>query len=280
MSNLVITTLAIIVTTVISIGGFYLLRWKLPAAKLVRDQHIVDPMLNVVATMYSIFLGFLVAGAMDRYEAIKSATEEEASALTNIFRLAKGLPDTDRVQIRKSCRDYCQAAIDEEWPLMEQRKTSDKVHQLYLDLWDQVLSVSPDGDRQVNTQESMLGAVQELSDARRMRTSSMRKEVPIFLWLVIYSSSGVTVFLTYFFATRDKRVHSMMIALVAITICLNVLVLVVLCEPFRGAFKIEPDGLSSCRIIFGQEDDGGLKFLKAEPVKSGKKGSKDSDDDK
>ncbi len=281
MNNLVVAGLAILITTVISIAGFYVMRWRYPPRKLVRDQHIVDPMLNVVATLYSVFLGFLVAGAMDRYEDIKSATETEATNLSNIFHLAKGLPEADRLRIRKTCREYAAAAIDEEWPLMENRQTSDKVHGIYLDLWDELLSISPDDDREVNTHESMLTAVQALAESRRTRLISMRKEVPGFIWLVIYSSSGVTVFLTYFFATREARLHSLMIALVAVTICLNVLVLVVLAEPFRGAFKIAPDGLESCRTMFNQEPDTAPKYL---PAKSpgGKKGSaksKDDDDD-
>ena len=61
------------------------------AMPIMTKSRAPHPMLNVVATLFSILLGFLVAGAMDKYSSTQEQCETEALKLADIYSLARGM---------------------------------------------------------------------------------------------------------------------------------------------------------------------------------------------
>src|SRR5262249_16554790 len=157
--------------------GMFIVRRQAIKARIEHFQGLADPSLNVVATLFSILLGFLVAGSMDDFSDARSEVETEANRLVSIHHLADALPDQYRISIRKKCEDYCDAMIKEEWPMMAQKQTSMRVWIASQGIWGNVLNFAPANDRDVNVHEALITACEELGEARRNRIVAMRSSL-------------------------------------------------------------------------------------------------------
>jgi len=118
-----------VIAVVISIVGLMLVRKKAHYSKLQLHHDVADPLLSVVGTLFAVLLGFMVANAMTRFEEARSTVQQEASAVGNIYRTSMGLPSPEREKLQKACDTYVNVVIDEEWPLLSQKKTSNAAWQ-------------------------------------------------------------------------------------------------------------------------------------------------------
>ncbi len=100
-----------------------------------------EAMMGVVGTLFSVLLGFMVASAMDKYNDARMHDEQEASNVASVFRVARGLSDTDRPRIRQLCRDYVDDVINNEWPKMEQQVKINHGWETYQKLWEATVAV-------------------------------------------------------------------------------------------------------------------------------------------
>jgi hypothetical protein len=233
--------LAISVATgaaLVSVLGIRFVRWRVSQDTLSSHQVAVDPMLNVVATLYAVLLGFVVAAAMDRYEKVRDNADTEANSVHTIYHLARGLPENDRIAIRKSCRDYCYTVIHDEWPEMDRGNTSAKAWDAYSKMWDQIMSFTPDNDREICADEGLVAEMQQLAENRSNRVVALKRTVGPATWLFVWGGAAITMIFTYFMAARRTVFQSVMTALVAFTVGLNMVLLMVIATPFSGDFKI------------------------------------------
>lgn len=202
---------------------------------------MADPMLNVVATLFSILLGFLVADAMEKYSTIQGQCEIEALKLADIYALGRGMDDSHRTPLQDACVEYCHAVINDEWPLMAQHKTSPLVWQANRKIWDATLLYDPAGDRETDIHQSLIDAVRDLGESRRSRIVAMRQRLSPALWIVVIGGSIILMACTYMFFIENPKLQGLMIAMVALSLALNVFLLAIYSSPFVGDLKIRPE---------------------------------------
>jgi len=53
MNTLFLAVEVLVATAIVSVLGMHLVRWIVPAKHFEGHEHVVDPLLNVVATLYS-----------------------------------------------------------------------------------------------------------------------------------------------------------------------------------------------------------------------------------
>lgn len=57
--------------------------------------------------------------------------QEEAGALADVFRGAEGFPEPLRSNLQKKCIDYAEEVINDEWKMMEDRRSSEDAWEIY-----------------------------------------------------------------------------------------------------------------------------------------------------
>lgn len=254
MKTLIIGLLSIGLLPAVSVAGMLIVRRLAPKEAFDRHLNLATPLIGVVGTLFSVMLGFLVAGTVNNYQQAQQKVEQEAICLGNVFRVARGLPAGMRKRIRDTCRVYTSAVVQLEWPLMEERKTSSKAWQLYYDLWDESLSFEPAGQRESNIHAALLQAVQSLGECRRSRVVYMNNTISAALWLVVASGSLIIILFTYAFVAEGALIQSLMTGLVSLSLGLNIFLLMVYSDPFVGGLKIKPEGFLVNMDLFRQPD--------------------------
>ncbi len=271
MNTMVMGVVIIGIATLLTVVGALGARKLAAKTDYEEYQGMADPMLNVVATLFSILLGFLVAGAMDDFSNTRDVVEQEANRLADIYALSRGISQPDQLQLQNACRNYCDIMINEEWPAMESRHNSKRLWEASRRIWDCVLSFSPDDDRATDIHESLLTAVTELGENRRSRIVAMRGKYSPALWIVVFGGSIILIGCTYMFFIKNSRLQALMVALVALSLYLNVSLLWIYSNPFIGDLKITPAAFELDRQIFTHPDP---------PLKIDSKDSDDKDDAK
>src|SRR5262249_12615511 len=155
-------------------------------------------------------------------------------------RFAKGLQSAPRYDLRNTCRTYCKVVSVEEWPEMERKADCPHAWQLYYELWDQCLSVTPADQRESNIHQALLTSMQGLGESRRSRIAILRRTIPPVLWLVMISGCIIIIVFTYFFVIDSLILHAVMTGMVAVSLYLIVFLLTLYDNPFAGGLELKP----------------------------------------
>ena len=278
MTTLPIALLLTSFFTAFAIAFQFYIRRTVHHDVLEEQAHIIDPLLGVVGTLFSVLLGFLVAGAMDRYHDTCNTVDLEANSIADVYRVAQGLKKTDRIRIRNIARDYVNAVVDEEWKLMEVQKTSDKAWDAYQRVWEASLAVQPGDDNRIsNIQQSLLDSIKNLGENRRLRVVASQHGLTIVQWLVICIGAAITVLFTLFFPMRKAAFHVFLIVLVTVSLGLNIWLLAAYSTPFAGELKILPYMFELLRGELMNTPDNPTRYLNASEL-SGDAGTADGGD--
>jgi hypothetical protein len=220
-----------------------------------------EAMMGVVGTLFSVLLGFMVAGAMTKYQDAQMYGQQEASNVASVFRVARGLSDIDRPRIRQQCRAYVADVIENEWPLMEKRQKVNHGWVTYQDLWESVVAVVPENDRQSNLQQGIITSMQALGEQRRARILLSQTNTPNALWVIIGIGALITVAFTFIFASQFPKVQGVMTTLVAAAMALNIWLLSAYSSPYSGELKIRPTMFELLRESVLTAPDTPAKYL-------------------
>ncbi|MBX9951838.1 MAG: DUF4239 domain-containing protein [Candidatus Obscuribacterales bacterium] len=224
----------------IALLGQRLLKGRIEIEVLEQHHSAAEGMLGVVGTLFSVLLGFMVAAAMARYGDAQMHVEQEANNVASIFRLARGLSDVDRPRIRDLCRQYAREVVEIEWEQMEHHAKINHGWEGYQKLWEGVVSVVPENDRQSNLQQALNEAMMGVGEHRRARLLLARQDLPNALWIVVAFGSIITIGFTYVFMSQFPHIHGFMTTMVATTLALNIWLLSAYSSPFSGELQIKP----------------------------------------
>ncbi len=240
MNTLGHAVVLVLIFALIALCGQFLVNRLVKREVLELHHSAGEAMMGVVGTLFSVLLGFMVAGAMDKYHDAQVNGNLEASNLASIFRAAGGLSDIDRPRIRQLCRAYVDDVINTEWPQMERREKINHGWVTYQNLWEATITAVPECDRQNNIQQGLIASMQNLGENRRERILLSQKGMAPALWAVIGIGALITLALSYIFASQFPRIQGFMTTLVATALALNIWLLAAYSHPYSGELQIRP----------------------------------------
>ncbi len=242
-----------LLTVLISVAGLLLFRMLKSHDDDLKTQHeVADPYSQFVGMLFAVLLGFMVADAMQRFELARQTVEQEASSLANVYRMADGLPEANRIRVQNLCLAYSDEVI-KAWPLLAKKQTSPTTWDTYRRLWKELTLYEPVTPRQCNVQQSILPCMASLGDCRRLRVDALHNGMPAVLWCILSVGGVATIIFTYFFSSSNLNVQMVMVAIVSLVICLNIFLLACYDDPFSGDVMIEPTAFETQSRLFREE---------------------------
>ncbi|MBX9950019.1 MAG: DUF4239 domain-containing protein [Candidatus Obscuribacterales bacterium] len=240
----------------VSTWAAYLVCRFIPREVRVSHRMLMQPALTVSGMMFSVLLGFFIAQAMRDFSTARANIVNEANAIGEVFRDAKGLPEVDRKRIRQLCRDYVASVIRDEWPLLRHGQESPKSQAVMNDLWEASLSVKPTNDRESVIYDSFFDAMNVLGGLRRVRTATVYIGMPAHEWAIIAIGAAGIITLTFLFAPDSRRFHAGLLCCLIAPLTLNIFLLAEYLHPYSGIVSIRPTVFEATqRKIMSQTDD-------------------------
>lgn len=216
---------------------------------------VTDPLLQVVGMMFAILLGFMVSDSMQRFAAARSDVQQEAASVADVFRLADGFSDPDRLRIRKLCIDYVDEVATIEWPMLARKESSDQVWHTYSELWSTIAKLKAHDDSQAAVLQCIIPCMTSVADSRRMRLECMRNGLSPSLWIVLCIAGVATIVFACLFGAQNKTLQMVMIAIITIVMGLNVFMLASYDDPFIGDVHVGPEPFVVDQNLFKYDTD-------------------------
>jgi Protein of unknown function (DUF4239) len=199
MSTVILGILGVCLAVVIAVARLLFVR-RLASLNLREEYNAVAGFIySGLAVAYAVVLGFVLITVWQRYEAASERVDQEGAALAEIYWLVNALPDSDRRQVQQLAKSYAQVVIDEEWPMMQDGKSSPYAWALVDQLRQSIQNREPNTSAEQVLYDHELARVHDLADARRLRLFEANTHISTILWVILLSGGVITVSFTYLF---------------------------------------------------------------------------------
>ena len=240
MSGLPTVIVVCLGSAILAMASFALTRKLLKPIDISEHQTFLDAMFNIVGTLVSLILGLLVASALDQYQNLERAVDNEAASVAEVYRFSRGLQEPTRSQIQGLCERYCQLVISEEWPALAKGQVSQSVFETFCLLNDEVVLIHPTHDGESNLQASMLESLDTVGAGRRERLLTLNNTREHLLGPILLAGAVIVLAFAFFYVKHNSVFHSVVITFVAIALGGNMALIYLLSKPFEGDWKIQP----------------------------------------
>ena len=214
------------------------LNWVWPAEKRREHTDQIGWQLSVLGTTYAVILGFMLYAVWTNFGAAEFNVDLEGNALVNIYRLAGGLPDQQRVQLQELTRRYADAAINQDWPQMLADQVPTQTVQINADMWKTLMSVKAATPAEITAEDHALSELSMLTQHRRTRILQSASRLPTVLWCVLILGGGVTIASSCLFGSANSTLHALQVFAFSLLISLALVAIAEIHRPFQGAIHV------------------------------------------
>jgi len=235
--------LLLCVSMALAVGGLILVQRFVPIALRRQHNDVAGFIYAVLGVVYAVLLGLMVVAVWEEWNAAAKTADEEANSLAEIFWLAARMPESEGHHIQELARSYARVVVDEEWPLMQQEKSSPKAWDVLDEIRANLQNFDPSTPAQRVLYEQGFERMNDLADARRDRLLEAEHGLPAILWVVLMVGGIVVVGFTYLFGLDSTVIHLLMVAALALIISLVLFTVAALNFPFKGDITIGPEAM-------------------------------------
>jgi hypothetical protein len=202
--NLVWATLVIFVAAALAVAAMLLVRRSAPEGSRFTDGDRASGVFGVLATGFSVLLGFVVFLAFESYDQSRSGAEEEALVLSQQVETAQflGAPVAGELTGELVC--YGRYVIHTEWPRAESGTLGDEINPWGVRLFVTVQAAEPQTPSQEAAYGKWLDQTSDREAARIDRIHGAVGVIPTPLWVVLAFISAVIFVFMLFFADRSE----------------------------------------------------------------------------
>jgi hypothetical protein len=251
--NLLRSLAVIVVVTAVAVTAMLLVRRRAPEGSYFQDGDRAAGVFGVLATGFSVLLGFIIFLAFTSYDQSRSGGEAEALTVVQQFETAELLPPAlhDRLTGELVC--YGRSVVRQEWPQMEDGRGGDTINPWAIALFRSLRLAKPTSASEQSAYDKWLDQTSDREQARSDRLHGAEGIIPTSIWIVLFLIAGVVFVYMLFFADSAELAGSqaMLMGSATTVIVLTLLAINALDNPYRDAVgEIKPVAMErSLRIL-------------------------------
>ncbi len=243
--------------------GVILVRRHVSSGFLRRNHEVAGYLLSIVGTLYSVLLGLIVVDTQTKYQTAKQMTQQEADSCLDLFHVSFTMPDDVREQLQHHLQEYLRIVDEDEWDSITKGEAFDEAAKYeFRNVWWTLVEYEPKTQRGIESYSKMLDIMQDLADGRRYRIQFSKTGLPEIMWGVVITGGLLTVLFTYLFEVESAKAQIFMTGLVALSLSLNVLLIALFSNPYRGYMRIPSYAFKYDRKVMFELDKENLKLEK------------------
>ena len=233
----------VVVATAIAVTALLLVRRGAPEGSYFNDGDRASGVFGVLATGFSVLLGFIVFLAFTSYDESRRGAEDEARAVVQQFQTAQFLPEATGAKAADELVCYARSIVYVEWPRMEDGTIDDSLNPWGVALFRTLKASDPRTAAEQSAYDRWFDQTSDRELARQDRLHAADGVIPSPVWIVLFLIALVIFGYMLFFADSGERaiVQATLIGSVAIVIGAMLVSISVLDAPFRpGPGSVEP----------------------------------------
>jgi hypothetical protein len=236
--NLWLTALIVLGATALGIAAFLVLRRFMPEGGVFNDGDRAAGVFGVLATGFSVLLGFVVYLAFLSYDTARSGAREEATDVIQQYETAQLLPQPAGSRLSGLLVCYGRAVVGVEWPQL-QAGHKPGFNPWGLALFEVFKTVRPVTPAQQNgTYPLWLSQTGDRESARLDRVQAGSHVIPPPLWVLLFATAILVLVFSFFFADSAEGVvaQGVIIGTIVAMLVTSLLVISFLDHPYSKGF--------------------------------------------
>lgn len=210
-----------------------------PAEKRSAHNEIIGWQLSVLGTTYAVILGFMLYTVWTNFGIAAMNADSEANSLLNVYRLADGLPDQQRAELKDLARLYANVVVEQDWPGMaDSIGVSLKSREVSVKMWQTLMSVKAASPAELTAEDHALYELSEMTEHRQMRQIQCNETLPTVLWFVLIIGGAVTIMSSCSFGSKNTWLHGLQVFVFSLLIGLVLVAIADIDRPFQGSVHV------------------------------------------
>jgi hypothetical protein len=254
--NILWAGLIIVVATAIAVAAMLMVRRRSPEGSWYADSDRAAGIFGVLATGFSVLLGFLIFLGFESYDASRTGAESEARIIAQQIQTAQQLPPAVSADLTGELVCYARSVINAEWPRMVNGTLGDDINPWGVAMFITLRDVELDTPTREAAYGKWLDHTADREEARQARIHGAAGVMPSPLWIALFFISAIVFAYIFGFADSAERawVQSLFMGSVVAVITTMLLLLTFLDEPFRGDVGgLEPDAMRRTERLIAQQ---------------------------
>jgi hypothetical protein len=254
--NVVLAALAVAAITALAVTAMLLVRRQAPDGSYFADGDRAAGVFGVLATGFSVLLGFLVFLGFESYDQSRTGAETEAVVLAQQVETAQLFPRAAADELIGELVCYGRSVIHTEWPRTEAGDQGDEVNPWGVELFRTLATVQPRTPAQEAAYGKWLDQRFEREAARIDRIHGAVGVIPTPLWLVLLFIAVVIFVFMLFFADSGEGPVTQGVLMGAVTSVMVAMLLLIyfLDSPFHeGVGGLRPVAMERALRIIDEE---------------------------
>jgi ABC-type multidrug transport system fused ATPase/permease subunit len=245
----------LITATVVTIAviAMLLVRRNAPEGGYFADGDRAAGVFGVLATGFSVLLGFIVFLAFTSYDQSRTGAETEALTVVQQVETAQFFPARVSGELTGELVCYGRSVANGEWDRMRKGTIGDSLNPWGVELFRTLKTVQPKKASEQSAYDKWLEQTSTREQARQDRVHGAVGVIPTSLWIVLFFIAAVIFVYTLFFADHGERavVQGLLMGSVVAVMTTLLLLLQTLNHPFHsGVGGLRPTAMTrSLRLI-------------------------------
>ncbi len=234
--NLVWGALVIAGVAGVAVASMLLVRRTAPEGGYFADGDRASGVFGVLATGFSVLLGFIIFLAFTSYDESRVGAETEALTVVQQVETAQLFPEPTASELTGEVICYARSVATDEWERMRSSTLGDQVNPWGVEMFRSIQTLEPETASDQAAYDKWLDQTSTREEARLDRIHGAVGVIPTPLWVVLFFIAAIIFVYMLFFADSGERaiVQALLMGAVVSVIAALLLLLNTLDNPFHG----------------------------------------------
>jgi len=244
--NVLIGVGVLIAVTALTVTAMLSVRRRAPEGSYFTDGDRASGVFGVLATGFSVLLGFIIFLAFSSYDESRQGAETEATIVAQQVQTAQFLPEDSSVELTGELTCYARSVAGTEWDALDEGNLGNAINPWGAELFRSISTVDPKSTTEQSAYDRWMDQTADREQARIDRVHGAEGIIPGPLWLSLFMIADLICGYMIFCADRaDCSVtQSMLMGSVTVVITLLLFLLVFFDHPHGSGFgRLQPTAM-------------------------------------
>lgn len=260
--NVLWGVVVVVLIVAVAVAAMLTVRRRAPDGSYFSDGDRASGVFGVLATGFSLLLGFIIFLAFSSYDASRTGAEAEATAVSQQVETAQFMPATVSTQLTGSLVCYGRYVAGPEWDAMDAGTLHDAVNPWGAEMYRTLKGVEPRTAAEQSAYDRWMDQTADRQQARLDRIHGVEGIIPSPLWVVLLLMAGMILVYMLFFADAGERAVTQALLMGSVTVVVSALLLILVFfdHPHgQGVGRLQPTAMErALRLVDLQAEVAGV----------------------
>lgn len=244
--NVIIGIVVLVLVTGLTVAAMLAVRRRAPEGSYFTDGDRASGVFGVLATGFSVLLGFIIFLAFTSYDESRQGAETEATIVAQQVQTAQFMPEDSSAELTGELTCYARSVAGTEWHALNKGNLGDAINPWGAELFRTISTVDPKTATEQSAYDRWMDQTADREQARIDRVHGAEGIIPGPVWIALFVIAGAIFAYMLFFADRAEGAVTQGMLMGSVTVVITVLMflLVFFDHPHGGgAGRLQPTAM-------------------------------------